>query len=454
MKSIVIISRILVGSLFIVSGLIKANDALGFEYKLLEYFSEKALDMEFLIPFALPVAIIICISEILLGAALLLNALPKLTNALMLVMILFFTWLTYYTASCDPFQKQTFVNEQGQEYIDNPECVLECGCFGNAIPLTPWESFTKDVVLLFFIIITFLGTYVFGYTKINTTREDLIIVTASLTLTSLFALLMLDWLFPILFTALVLGAGLIVKRYYKGAGREWVMALGVLIVCMTFQYQTLAHLPMRDYRPYAVGEDIVYNMKTAEELGKKSPVYVTMYVLKNKTTGETIQMDSEKYLTENIWKDKNLEIADSWGPITKESGYEPLIIDFIIEDYDGNDVTMEILEGDDIVFLQVTYDLEKADLSNQPAISAFADAALADGHRFFGVTSAGYDESEEFRHQHQCKYPFLVGDEKVLKTMVRANPGIVAIKGGVVQNKWHYNDLPTYKEAKANQFQD
>lgn len=454
MKIVVIISRILVGSLFIVSGLIKANDALGFEYKLVEYFSEKALDMEFLIPYALPIAVFICISEILLGAALLLGALPKLTNALLLIMILFFIWLTYYTASCDPFEKKTFVTEQGIEYTDNPECVLECGCFGNAIPLTPWESFTKDVVLLFFIIITSLGAFVFGYTKMNTPREDLIIVTASLVLTALFSLLMLDWLFPILFTALVLGAGLLVKRYYHGKGREMFMALGVLVVCLAFQYKTLAHLPVRDYRPYAIGEDINYNMKTAEELGKTAPVYVTMYELKNKTTGETMQMDSEKYLKEEVWKDKNLEISDSWGPITKAPGYEPPITDFIIEDYDGNDVSSEILSGDDLVFLQVTYDLENADISRQADITAFANAALADGYRFFGVSSAGYDEAEEYRHTHQCKYPFLVGDEKVLKTVIRANPGIVVLKDGVVVNKWNHNDLPSYEEAKSNAFQD
>ena len=129
--------RLLVGSLFIVSGLIKANDALGFMYKLEEYFEPGALNFPGLIDAALPLSVFICAGEILLGVALVLGALPKLTSALTAVIMAFFTWLTWYTANCDPFGTKMIADAAGNLIEISNQCVLACGCFGNAIPLTP-----------------------------------------------------------------------------------------------------------------------------------------------------------------------------------------------------------------------------------------------------------------------------------------------------------------------------
>ena len=102
MRIAVLVARVLVGSLFIVSGLIKANDALGFMYKLEEYFEPGALNLPGLTPYALGLGMAICIGEILLGVALLVGALPRLTAVLTGIMMAFFTWLTWYTTQCDP----------------------------------------------------------------------------------------------------------------------------------------------------------------------------------------------------------------------------------------------------------------------------------------------------------------------------------------------------------------
>ena len=111
-----------VGALFVVSGLIKSNDALGFMYKLEEYFEPGALNLEYLTPYALQIAIFVCIAEILLGIALLVGALPKLTTVLTMVMMVFFTWLTWYTATCDPFGMKMitkhFSNEKGLPLLE------------------------------------------------------------------------------------------------------------------------------------------------------------------------------------------------------------------------------------------------------------------------------------------------------------------------------------------------
>src|SRR5687768_6217499 len=127
----VIFSRFFVGIIFIFSGLIKANDPLGFGYKLEEYFEVFRID--FLNSFAVDIAIIICALEIILGIALLLGIRARQTSIGLLALVVFFTFLTFYSAAFD--------------------VVRSCGCFGDAIPLTPWQSFTKDLILLFFIVI-------------------------------------------------------------------------------------------------------------------------------------------------------------------------------------------------------------------------------------------------------------------------------------------------------------
>ena len=136
MKYLIHISRIFVGALFIFSGLIKLNDPIGFSFKLEEYFGVTVLDLPLFEPYALVIAIFVVVFEVLLGVFLLIGYKPKFTVWSLLGMIIFFTFLTFYSA---------YYNK-----------VTDCGCFGDAIKLTPWESFTKDIILLVFIIILFL----------------------------------------------------------------------------------------------------------------------------------------------------------------------------------------------------------------------------------------------------------------------------------------------------------
>ena len=151
MKYLVGFCRIFVGVLFIISGLIKLNDPLGFSFKLEEYFSQGVLDLPVFMPYALTLAIIVVTIEVLLGVMLLLGFWPKTTVWSLLGMIVFFTFLTWYSA---------YYNK-----------VTDCGCFGDAVKLTPWESFTKDVVLLVLILVLLFGIrYIKPFFNNNTTR--------------------------------------------------------------------------------------------------------------------------------------------------------------------------------------------------------------------------------------------------------------------------------------------
>lgn len=136
------IARILVGCLFIFSGFIKANDPLGFSYKLEEYFevfkADTGLGMfEWFAHIALPLAIIICVSEMLLGVMLLIGYKRDLTLWLLFAQIAFFTFLTFYSACYNK--------------------VTHCGCFGDFLKLKPWESFWKDIALMILITLLFAG---------------------------------------------------------------------------------------------------------------------------------------------------------------------------------------------------------------------------------------------------------------------------------------------------------
>jgi uncharacterized membrane protein YphA (DoxX/SURF4 family) len=140
MKILALISRIIVGVLFIFSGLIKLNDPVGTQYKFEEYFEVFAADLpafhDFfmsLVPLALYFSVFLCTAEVVLGIALLVAYKPRTTSIFLLIIILFFTFLTFYSA-----------------YFNK---VTDCGCFGAAIKLTPWTSFGKDIFLLILIFI-------------------------------------------------------------------------------------------------------------------------------------------------------------------------------------------------------------------------------------------------------------------------------------------------------------
>lgn len=135
-KIIDIFSRVFVGGLFIFSGLIKLNDPVGTKIKLQEYFDVFASDFgsffEIFIPFALPIGMILIVLEVVLGVAVLINYKMEKATWVLLILMVFFTFLTFYSA-----------------YFNK---VTDCGCFGDAIPLTPWESFYKDLILIVFVL--------------------------------------------------------------------------------------------------------------------------------------------------------------------------------------------------------------------------------------------------------------------------------------------------------------
>ena len=445
MKIAVLIARVLVGSLFIVSGLIKANDALGFMYTLEEYFEPGALNLPGLAPYALGLGMAICIGEILLGVALLLGAFPRTTAVLTGLMMGFFTWLTWYTTNCDPNGTKWIVDATGASVEIANQCVLTCGCFGNAIPLTPYESFLKDVVLSILTLPILWGAFA-GWTELNDRRRAVGVVTASLVLIYGFSAWMLDWMFPVLFAGLAFLVAEGLRARIRGKAQEWAMAAGVLVVCAIFQYQTYVHLPMKDYTAYAPGKNIPEQMKSAEELGLQAPMYAVEYTFRNRSTGQdttVLSSDWMKVYNQPWFQNTYEQVSFDGDEVEIAEGYTPPIQDLQFLDANGEDVTEALLTAPGYLLVHVSKDVPASEGRGQEALNALAGCAQRSGWRMIGLTNLSAEDNAAFAQRVGASYPFYACDQTELKILVRSNPGLVLLHEGVVIEKWAWRDFPT-----------
>ncbi|SHJ77647.1 Uncharacterized membrane protein YphA, DoxX/SURF4 family [Arenibacter nanhaiticus] len=363
MKYLVGFSRLIVGVLFIISGFIKLNDPVGFSFKLEEYFSPGVLDIAFLEPYALELALILVVFEVLLGIMLLLGFKVKLTVWSLLVMIVFFTFLTFYSA-----------------YFNK---VTDCGCFGDAIKLTPWESFTKDIILLVLIIVLFVG---------------------------------MQHLNPLF--------GDRTKRLVVGVS---------LMVSVIFAYYVLHHLPAIDFRPYKVGANITEGMSVPED----APKAVFDYAWTFDVNGE-----EKVIVTQGDYPTVDGELL---GVETTEivKGYEPPIHDFTIEQ-DGEDFASALLEEPKLMMV-IAYDLRKSNYGAFKEIKETTDKAMKNGYKVIGMSASDSEFTARKKKEFRFGFDFYFTDETTLKTIVRSNPGVLLLEKGTIVQKVHYNDLGDLK---------
>lgn len=363
MKYIVNISRLLVGVLFIISGFVKLNDPLGFSYKLQEYFGVDVLNLPFLEPYALGIAVIVVVFEVVLGIFLLIGYKPKFTVWSLLLMIIFFTFLTFYSA-----------------YFDK---VRECGCFGDALPMTPWESFTKDIILLVLILILFLGVKHIKpiLSKLGTT----------------------------------------------------VVALVGFLASLSFAYYVLMHLPAIDFRAYKIGDNLQKNMELAPGAQKAIIDYEWTYKINGEEKTLTDRGQGPAVYDEIInVETKEIQAADL-----------PKIQDFSIESED-EDLTDYFLEKDKLLMI-VAYDLKSSEQDGMAKLKSLSDEALKKGYTVIGMTTSDQTTKDNVKAKYHFDFDFYLCDEKVLKTIVRANPGVVILNKGTVTQKKHWSDIEDLK---------
>ena len=353
MKSIL---RYLVSIIFIASGFVKAVDLKGFSFKLEEYFSPIVFDLPFLEKYALAFAIIVVLLELILGFMLLLKIKLKETIYALIALCVFFGFLTFYAA---------FYN-----------VVTDCGCFGDALKFTPWQSFWKDITLLVLLIIL-----AFLYRKREENEE---------------------------------------VRFGK------LPLLGVFVLIMFFvMYRGIFHEPMIDFRAYAIGTDLAAEK---DKINKNPSEYKTFYALKNKKTNEEKKVDQDEYINKEYWKDANWQIEE--GKTTSEiskKGYESEISKFKIEDVNGNDFTDQMLKEPRVILI-FTYKPKQADAE---LLKKTETKALSQKAKVFGVST-----QPDFYKQ----IPNYMMDETAIKTIARSNPFVLILEKGVVVEKMGAKD--------------
>ncbi|MFO7934935.1 MAG: DoxX family protein [Bacteroidales bacterium] len=372
MKYLRVFSRLLLGIVFIFSGFVKAVDPLGSAYKFSDYFH--AFQMGFLDGFSLPLGIFLPTFEMTLGLMLILGYRRKIVTWLVMIFMGFFTVLTLILA------------------IFNP--VEDCGCFGDALVLTNWETFFKNMVLMVFVVILFLYR--------NTPAPG------------------------------------------GTASREWTAGALLLILSVIFSVWNYRHLPLLDFRPYDVGTVIQEEMQIPE--GAPMDEYETTLVYRNRQTGETEEFSIENYPRDTTaW-----EFVSSQSKLIRK-GYEPPIHDFAIMDEYGSDLTDRILSHRGYSLLMISYDLRGAGTDGLRKANDWSGLeVLADDFIFYAVTASPSEEVEHLAASIGLTYGFYSADEIMLKTVVRSNPGFVLIKNGTIVGKWAYRDFPIVSELDAS----
>ncbi len=315
MKFLVQLARIIVGALFIFSGFVKLVDPIGSKYKFQEYFSEDVLNLEFLIPYALPFAILLITSEILLGVMILIGYKPKLTVWSLFLLTLIFLFLTWYSA---------YYNK-----------VTDCGCFGDAIKLTTWETFYKNIILTALIII-------------------LLIKVA------------------------------LIKPLFKGKIPKLITFLSLAVFLFIVQH-VLTHLPLIDFRAYAIGKNIPEGM------------------------------------------------------VFPKDGSIPPVHDFMLEDAQA-DLAPELLKKEKVM-LVIVYNLSKSDINGFSEIKEISTKAKKEGYTVYGVSASFSDDLMIAKEKYNLPFDFLFCDETTLKTIIRANPGVVILNKGTVMQKKNWVDV-------------
>jgi uncharacterized membrane protein YphA (DoxX/SURF4 family) len=351
------ISRYIAAIVFIFSGFVKGVDPLGTAYRLDDYFA--AYGTEWAGALSLFLSVILCTVEFLIGIALLFNLRMRTTSWALLLIMIFFTILTLFDAVYEP--------------------VSDCGCFGDAIKLTNWETFYKNIVLMVFTLIVFMQRNKFR---------------------SAFSPKMQDSL-----------------------------ALLFVIGFVWFSIYNYRHLPMIDFRPWKIGN----------QMGAEADLEMEVYLqYRNKETGEI-----QEYLSPNYpWNDTAW--MAKWEFVNQRIVTYTDVIDhnFFAEDEYGFDHTEYILGHPDYIFAAVIYDFSKAGNHGLERIQSLEIDLSESNIPMVIITSSLPEEVMVYQEKYKLISDVFYADAITLKTMIRANPGLMLFKGGKVMGKWHHRDIP------------
>lgn len=373
------LSRIILGITFAFSGFVKAVDPLGFTYKIQDYLV--SFDLPGLFPLALPAAVTLVVLEFSLGVFLLLGIYRKPTVRLAAVFMAIFLPLTLWIA------------------LKNP--VKDCGCFGDALIISNWETFYKNIVL---------GV-----------------------------------------------CAVVLLRYYPrimplfSVGSAWKAGAYTVVFGFAFSVYNVVKLPVFDFRPYHIGANIPENMYIDPA---KADVVENIFIYSK--GGVEQEFTEEDY----PWNDSTWTFVEMKTKLIQE-GEKPRIEDFQVSAlaYDsllqgfvaGDDITQQLLSDTGYQFLMVSHSLEEMNKRHLDDFRKAAGFAQKKGYGFYCLTSSPVDSIEAWSARHPAGFRFAHADERVLKTMIRSNPGLLLLSGGNVINKWDDSEVPDFESERGEE---
>ena len=358
-SSIINCLRFVLALVFAFSGFVKAIDPMGTVYKMADYAEAFGLSVHPGLLFG--GAILLILLEYVMGVCLLFGLYRRFYLSGMIAFLLVMTPLTLYLA------------------IYNP--VSDCGCFGDAVMLTNWQTFGKNVVLLLMAIITLVGS----------------------------------------------------KRVWRVVSErsQWLIFVYAVVSILLFMPYNLRHLPIVDFRPYHIGANIIEGMTVPEDAPQEE--YETLFVLEKDGVRRTFSFDDYPDSTWTFVSRENRMIS---------SGYVPPMEDFHLVDLEGEEFTWQVLEQPGYTFLVVAHDLERTKEGMLDVLNDLYDYAKVNDYHFYMLTSSSEGVIEEWTERTGAVYPYLQADDILLKTMIRSNPGLILLKDASVMGKWSASDMP------------
>ncbi len=369
MKYVRIIIRILLGLVFVFSGFVKGIDPMGSAIKFTEYFG--IFHMSWLESAAIVLSIALSTAEFLIGVALIIGLRMKVTAWAALLFMSFFTVLTLYSAIANP--------------------VTDCGCFGDALVITNWQTFYKNIILISLAIFIFYFRNKFiPYSKPET-----------------------EWILVGMFA--LLGCGISIYCYH--------------------------HLPIMDFRPYNIGTHIPSKMTIPE--GAQTDQYFTRLLYEKNGVVKEFTIDNYPS-TDSTWTFK-----DSKSELIKK-GYTPPIHGFSITTKNNEDITQKVLSDTSYSFIFISEKVEKIKPELWSVIQKYHHFAISNNQKFYILTSSLPDVTDMIKKTYQIEFDFHYADQTTLKTIIRSNPGLMVLKDGVILGLWHFNDFPQPDYFKGN----
>ncbi|MFO7574142.1 MAG: DoxX family protein [Bacteroidales bacterium] len=366
MKTTVLLSRYIGGIVFIFSGFVKAIDPVGSQIKFSDYFAAAEISMDERI--LLAAAMILCAVEFITGILLITGRFYRWGVYLYFLFMILFTPLTLFLA------------------IYNP--VSDCGCFGDAIHLTNWETFFKNIVFM-----------AIGVVLVMTR-----------------------------------------KKYAPSAGAfatDTLMAGSTLILFFLFMAYNIRYLPVIDFRPYKTGINIAESMTIPEN----APQDIYQITLIYEKDGVSKEFTLDNYPAgDTTWK-----FVDQRSVLISR-GYEPPIMDFHISTLEGREITDYLLYDAGYSLLMISHDLDKAAEKDLEKGFLTGFNAVSNDISFYVVSSTTRQETEKYLNGLQ----FCIADGTLLKTIIRSNPGYLLLKEGTIIGKWSPASLPDDKWFETN----